>query len=180
MHEIHIRPCIEPRDLVLALVHHHAMSHRIGNLQQSRMFHGLAFDVTDEVGGQKEVLQGCRAALSDDVQHFAAVRLGDDAIHLDDNGAGDEILSAEVHARTVLRPATGNKASDGQDAAEGRKNKPGMIASDLEAKELHGVFFLGDHVSVQRKIVLSVASAINILPRELAAVAPERDREKPP
>jgi hypothetical protein len=55
MYEIHIRPCIQPCDLVLSFVHHHPVGHRIGELQQSRVLHGRTLDVSDKIGGQEEI-----------------------------------------------------------------------------------------------------------------------------
>lgn len=70
---------------------HHAMGHRIGEPQQSRVLCHLALDMPDQFRGQENVLKVRRTALRDDVQYIAAVGLSDNSVHFDDDGAGNKV-----------------------------------------------------------------------------------------
>src|SRR5215471_9469435 len=118
------------------------MGHRIGELQQSGVLYHLALDMPDQIRGQEEILQTRRTALRDDVQHIGAVGLSDDPVHFDDDGAGHEVFAPEVDACTMPGPPTGNKPTERERAAHRRENEASVIASDLEAEEVHGNLFL--------------------------------------
>src|SRR5262245_52390222 len=73
------------------------------------------------------------------MQHIATVGLGLDSVVLNGDQACDEILSFEMNPATVLRPAAGDEAAHGDGTAEHRNYETGVVARDLQAKELHGV-----------------------------------------
>src|SRR5262245_12929131 len=74
------------------------------------------------------------------MQHFATVGLGADRVDLDDDRAGDKILTFEMNPAAMLRPAAGDETARGNGTADHRKYQAGVVARDLQAEELHGVF----------------------------------------
>src|SRR5215467_2105129 len=150
VHETHVCPRVQARNCVLTLVHHHAMGHRIGELQQPWMLYHLALDMPDQIGGQEKVLQAQRTALRDDVQHIAVVDLSDNPLHFDDDGAGNEVFSPEMDACTMPGPPTGNEPTERERTADRRENEASVIAGDLQTEEVHGSLSLRP---VQRPLV---------------------------
>jgi hypothetical protein len=113
------------------------MGDGIVELQQSWVLYHLAFDMPDQIRGEEKGFQARRTALRDDVQHIAAVGLGGNPVHFDDDGAGDEVLAPEVHPCSMPRPAPGNETPESQRATQRWEDEASVITGDLETKEVH-------------------------------------------
>ena len=102
VHKIHVGPGVEAGDHILTLVHHHPMGHGVGKPEQARMLDSLLLDVSDKIGIEEEALQGSRAALGNDIEHISAIGLSVDPVHLDDDRAGNKVLSFETNPAAML------------------------------------------------------------------------------